>query len=330
VRAIFISYRRSDSEGEAGRLSDVLTARFSDQSVFMDVDSIKPGRDFRRAIEESIQGCSVLLAIVGPSWAEAQNDQGGRRLDAPNDYVRLEIAAALRRDIPVIPVLVRGARMPHPEQLPAEIEELAYRNSVELTHARWRSDLQVLIEALEPLLHHGEAEATPAVAPAAHAAPRFVPLPPVDRPHLTPRGQGTIAPRRPASSPFTTPTYIRPVKPAPASPPQYLPPRPLPAAPMAPEAAPTVRQAPGPGLAAGPGVAAGPGLTAGLGLAAGLAPGAVDHVAKHLAHFIGPIAEIVVKRAARTAPTLESLCQAVADEIESGGDRARFLTACQK
>jgi hypothetical protein len=147
-RAIFISYRRSDSEGESGRLSDVLSHRFSEQAVFMDVDAIRPGRDFRVAIEESIQGCAVLLVVIGPEWLEARSTAGGkRRLDELNDYVRLEIAAALVRDIPVIPVLIRGAKMPTAEQLPQEISELAYRNGVELTHSRWKSDLQVLVHA---------------------------------------------------------------------------------------------------------------------------------------------------------------------------------------
>lgn len=161
--AIFISYRRSDSEGEAGRLSDVLTHHFNDQAVFMDVDAIQPGRDFRKAIEESIQACAVLLTVIGPDWLDARSPTGERRLDEPNDYVRLEISAALRRDIPVIPVLVRGARVPQPEQLPPEIADLAYRNGLSLTHSRWKSDLQHLIQALEP--HMG---AHPKPAPAIH------------------------------------------------------------------------------------------------------------------------------------------------------------------
>src|ERR1700735_4638164 len=100
LRAIFISYRRSDSEGEAGRLFDDLSGRFSEQSVFMDVDAIQPGRDFRKAIEESIHSCSVLLAVIGQQWLESADEFGKRRLDDEGDYLRLEIASALRRDIP--------------------------------------------------------------------------------------------------------------------------------------------------------------------------------------------------------------------------------------
>jgi TIR domain len=152
LSAIFISYRRSDSEGEAGRLFDELVYRFTERSVFMDVDAIKPGRDFRKAIEENIHSCSVVLVMIGPQWLESVDTAGQRRLEDEGDYLRLEIASALGRDIPVVPVLVRGARMPRADQLPADLQELAYRNAVELTHARWKSDLQVLIEALKPYL----------------------------------------------------------------------------------------------------------------------------------------------------------------------------------
>lgn len=148
MRAIFVSYRRNDSQGEAGRLFDDLVTHFGEQKVFMDVAGIEAGRDFRKAIEESVANCGVLLVIVGPSWLTAKNEAGVRRLDDPADFVREEVAAALRRDIPVIPVLVRGAEMPRVEQLPDTLKDLAYRNCVELTHTRWRSDVQLLIEPL--------------------------------------------------------------------------------------------------------------------------------------------------------------------------------------
>ena len=148
MRAIFISYRRNDTEGEAGRLFDDLIEEFGDNSVFMDVAAIEAGRDFRKVIDESVSTCGVLLAIVGKNWVDAKDDSGRRRLDDPTDFVRLETCSALRRDIPVVPILVRGAKMPRPEELPEDLREFAYRNSVELTHARWNSDLQVLIEAL--------------------------------------------------------------------------------------------------------------------------------------------------------------------------------------
>jgi hypothetical protein len=175
MRAIFISYRREDAEGQAGRLFDDLVAEFGEDSVFMDVFGIEPGRDFRRAIDEQVASCGVLLAVIGKSWFDAKDESGRSRLDDPMDFVRLETASALKRDIPVIPVLVRGARMPRPEQLPADLAELAYRNAVELTHARWDSDVQLLVKALRPhvqLLQKGvgDANAVPAGGPPGKAS----------------------------------------------------------------------------------------------------------------------------------------------------------------
>src|SRR5215204_3606026 len=150
MRAIFISYRREDTEGQAGRLYDDLATQFGEDSVFMDVAGIEPGRDFRRAIDEQVASCGVLLALIGKRWLDAGDESGRRRLDDPTDFVRVETTSALRRDIPVIPVLVQGASMPRAEQLPPDMAELAYRNGVELSHARWDSDLQVLIRTLRP------------------------------------------------------------------------------------------------------------------------------------------------------------------------------------
>jgi hypothetical protein len=147
--SIFISYRRDDAEGEAGRLFDDLVRAYGNDAVFMDVAGIAPGLDFRKAIDDNVAGCGVFLAIIGSQWATIAGTDGRRRLDDDNDFVRLEIASALARNIAVIPVLVHDARMPHPEQLPDNIKDLAYRNSVEISHARWNSDVQLLIEALK-------------------------------------------------------------------------------------------------------------------------------------------------------------------------------------
>jgi TIR domain len=147
-RAIFISYRRDDTEGEAGRLFDDLVRSFGENSVFMDVAGINPGTDFRKAIDDNVANCGVLLAMIGPAWCSIKNADGARRLDDPNDFVRLEIASALARDVAVIPVLVHDAKMPHPEDLPENLKDLAFRNSVEITHARWNSDVQLLTAAL--------------------------------------------------------------------------------------------------------------------------------------------------------------------------------------
>jgi len=101
MRAIFISYRREDAEGQAGRLFDDLSAEFGKESVFMDVVGIEAGRDFRRVIDANVASCGVLLAMIGKGWIEAKDESGRRRLDDPMDFVRLETASALKRDIPV-------------------------------------------------------------------------------------------------------------------------------------------------------------------------------------------------------------------------------------
>ena len=160
MSAIFISYRREDTEGHAGRLFEGLRARFGDDSVFMDVVAIEPGVDFRQVIDAKIAKCDVLLALIGRQWLSAGDGNGVRRIDDAQDFVRLEIAAALKRGIPVIPVLVQGARMPSADQLPAD---LAFRNAVELTHARWESDLGVLAKALARLVAPDAADAESAV-----------------------------------------------------------------------------------------------------------------------------------------------------------------------
>ena len=164
MRAIFISYRRDDTEGQAGRLFQDLSATFGSDTVFMDVSGIEPGIDFRRAIEKQTESCGVLLALIGRNWLTITNPDGKRRLDDSNDVVRFETASALRRDIPVIPVLVQGARMPRPEDLPDDLKDLAFRNSVEITHARWDSDMQLLIKALQPHVQR----AVPAQTEGAH------------------------------------------------------------------------------------------------------------------------------------------------------------------
>lgn len=149
MRAIFISYRRDDAEGQAGRLFDDLVRQFGQNAVFMDVTGIEPGRDFRRVIDDHVASCGVLLAVIGKTWLDAKDQSGARRLDDPSDFVRLETASALKRDIPVVPVLVQGAKMPGAEQLPDVLKDLAYRNAVELTHARWDSDVDVLAKQLQ-------------------------------------------------------------------------------------------------------------------------------------------------------------------------------------
>jgi hypothetical protein len=189
-RAIFISYRRDDTEGEAGRLFDDLTRSFGAASVFMDVDGINPGMDFRKAIDDNVSSCGVLLAMIGPTWSTIKNSAGEPRLNDSNDFVRLEIASALSRSIAVIPVLVHDAKMPHPGDLPENLKDLAYRNSVEITHARWNSDVQLLIAALAKYVAPSAATDTQPV----HATVS-VQLPPPNAPADTaPRPRSTSLP----------------------------------------------------------------------------------------------------------------------------------------
>jgi TIR domain-containing protein len=148
---IFISYRRSDSVGHAGRLYDHLAARFGDGQVFMDVDQIGPGEDFVRVIEDAVGSCAVLLAVIGKDWLTSR-DETGRRLDNPNDLVRLELTTALARGVHVIPIFVQEARIPPAQELPEDLRPLLRRNAVELSDLHWRRDVDRLIGALEKII----------------------------------------------------------------------------------------------------------------------------------------------------------------------------------
>jgi TIR domain len=144
----FICYRREDAGYPAGWLFDQLTARLGADRVFKDVDSIEPGDDFAEVITEAVSSCAVLLAVIGGRWLAAAGPDG-RRLDDPGDFVRLEIEAALARGVRLVPVLVDGARMPRPDQLPASLAPLARRQAIELSHARFSADLAGLLNVLD-------------------------------------------------------------------------------------------------------------------------------------------------------------------------------------
>jgi len=165
---VFISYRREESSGLAGRLYDRLAARFGDDQVFMDVDTIALGVDFAEVITQAVSTCEVLLAVIGPRWLTATDEDGQRRLDDADDIVRLEIAAALERDIRVIPILVESAAMPRRRDLPDELAKLARRNALILRHESFRFDADRLLDAIESILR-GKA-ALPASGPT-QAAP---------------------------------------------------------------------------------------------------------------------------------------------------------------
>lgn len=146
---IFISYRRDDTSGYAGRLYDQISAHFGDEHVFMDVADIEPGSDFVQVLEEKVGTCDALLALIGKNWLTSKDEQNRPRLGNPEDFVSAEIAAALKRNVEVIPVLVGGARMPEQRQLPPQLQFLGRRQAIEISDARFARDVQDLIAALE-------------------------------------------------------------------------------------------------------------------------------------------------------------------------------------
>jgi len=169
---VFICYRRDETSAHAGRLYDAMVARFGEGNVFMDVE-LAPGIDFEKRITEVVSGCVALLVVMGRNWATASNEQGRRRLEESDDFVRLELETALGNpDITPIPVLVHGAQMPRREDLPLELRPLARRNAIELSDGRWRYDIGRLLATLDGLLPDG-VESGPVVPP-----PRPEPEPP--------------------------------------------------------------------------------------------------------------------------------------------------------
>jgi len=159
---IFISYRREDSSGVTGRIYDRLESHFGSDRIFMDVDAIEPGMDFVKAIESAIGTTDVFLAVIGPTWLTATDAAGNRRLENPEDFVRSEVAAALARDLRIIPVLVSGAMMPRSTDLPDDLKSLTHRNAIELSHTRFNMDAERLIHTLEQVFEQFEAEPTAA------------------------------------------------------------------------------------------------------------------------------------------------------------------------
>jgi len=153
MQNIFISYRRDDASDVTGRIADVLKRKFGEDVLFKDVDSIPPGADFRRVIADAVGRCDVLLAIIGDDWLDAREEAGGRRIDDPNDFVHIEIRAALERDISVIPVLVERTNMPQDKDLPEPLRPLVFRNAISVrADPDFHNDMERLCRALSSLL----------------------------------------------------------------------------------------------------------------------------------------------------------------------------------
>jgi hypothetical protein len=163
---IFISYRREETAYPAGWLFDRLIAHFGQGQVFKDVDSIHLGDDFVEVISAAVASCDVLLALIGDRWLTITGDDGRRRLDDPDDFVRLEMEAALTRDVRVIPVLIDGARMPQAAELPPSLAPLVRRQALELSPSRFDSDIGRLLRALDKGLAEAQARGVPPAEPA--------------------------------------------------------------------------------------------------------------------------------------------------------------------
>src|SRR5258706_13795118 len=146
---IFISYRREDTSGYAGRLYDQVSAHFGDDHVFMDVADLEPGSDFVDTIEKKVGTCDALVALIGKNWLTIKHDQNQVRMSKPGDFVSIEIAAALKRNIEVIPVLVGGAKMPLQRELPESLQLLSRRQALEVSDVHFRRYVGDLIEALK-------------------------------------------------------------------------------------------------------------------------------------------------------------------------------------
>jgi len=199
---IFISYRREDTSYQTTTIYEFLKPKFGEENVFMDVDTIPAGVDFREYLREAVSGCDVLLAVIGEYWIVDR--QAKRRLDDARDFVRIELEAALQRRIRLIPVLVGGTTMPGPGDLPESIRDLAFRNAVEVRPGRdLQPDMRRLIRELEAPLSRPkrppavppqpEAPAAEAPSPARQRVSRSASRPLVEAPTVPPPDESAQA-----------------------------------------------------------------------------------------------------------------------------------------
>ena len=151
-RGIFLSYRREDAAPYARLLQYLFSEQIPAAPMFMDLDSIEAGLDFAEVIREAVNSCAVLVALIGRQWATLSDEEGHRRLDNPDDYVRFEVQTALEREVRVIPVLVDGATPLRQQQLPSELHKLARLNAFELSFARYQYDADRLVKLIQQVL----------------------------------------------------------------------------------------------------------------------------------------------------------------------------------
>jgi hypothetical protein len=166
-QGIFISYRRADSAPYARLLQVELSKRFPDVPIFMDLDSIEPGLDFAAIIRDAVNSCRVMVVLIGRQWTTLADDEGRRRLDDPDDYVRFEIRTALKRGVRTIPVLLDGARMPRQEHLPHDLRKLARLHALDMGYDHYPYDAGRLTDIIERALatETGSADADNVAAP---------------------------------------------------------------------------------------------------------------------------------------------------------------------
>lgn len=156
-KQIFISYRRSDSSSEAGRLQSTISQSLTALQPFQDVSSIKAGDQWPQKLKDALRDAEIVVVLIGPDWIRASDEYGIRRIDMANDWVRQEIAFAIQTNKKLLPVLVRGAKMPPEDKLPESISALCQKQAVEIRDAYWDHDIKLVLEqlkvAVEPASH---------------------------------------------------------------------------------------------------------------------------------------------------------------------------------
>jgi glycerophosphoryl diester phosphodiesterase len=190
---VFISYRRQDTAWPARQLYDVLVTELGADRIFKDVDNIEPGDDFVERIQSAVGSCEVLLALIGPQWLTITDANGGRRIDDPQDFVRIEVETALNRDdVRVIPILVDNAKMPSPQELPSGLARLTRRQAVEINPVNF--DTRRLLRVLSDTLRDARGgTAEPSISPVGlgvHPPGTTPPVPPVASPPASEPDEG--------------------------------------------------------------------------------------------------------------------------------------------
>ncbi len=145
---IFINYRREDTSGYAGRISDALSAEFGENNIFIDVTKINTGTDYTQVITQALDMCNYFLVLIGNTWLNCKDSSGNRRIDNPDDFVRKEISLAIKKKIKIIPVLLEETRMPLASELPADIQDMCKWQAIEITDSRWKYDIDKLIKSI--------------------------------------------------------------------------------------------------------------------------------------------------------------------------------------